>query len=127
MIKKAREQHEALRGQPEQGPRPPAGNPFNGGEKAQALAESIEEQDDDTNLIAFATNLFILSPSIRTIRGDKTRTSVPYAVRSDAGAGLPLPAPEDGITITFDREAALAREMHSLLPQMIRHSGMVRI
>ena len=26
--------------------------------KAQALAESIEEQDDDTSLISFAMNLF---------------------------------------------------------------------
>lgn len=26
--------------------------------KPEALAESIEEQDDDTNLIAFAMNLF---------------------------------------------------------------------
>lgn len=42
----------------------------NGGEKALALAESIEEQDDDTSLIAFAMNLFDIVGINQDDRGD---------------------------------------------------------
>ncbi len=38
--------------------------------KARALAESIEEQDDDTNLIAFAMNLFDIIGINQDDRGD---------------------------------------------------------
>ncbi len=52
-------QHEALKAQLEQGRDRLLEIHSNGGEKARGTAESIEEQDDDTNLIAFAsTNLF---------------------------------------------------------------------
>ena len=43
--------HEALKAQLEQGRDRLLEIHSNAGEKAQALAESIEEQDDDTNLI----------------------------------------------------------------------------
>ncbi len=38
--------------------------------KSPALAESIEEQDDDTNLIAFAMNLFDIIGINQDDRGD---------------------------------------------------------
>ncbi|MDU1268851.1 MAG: RNA polymerase-associated protein RapA, partial [Escherichia coli] len=91
LIKNCREQHEALKAQLEQGRDRLLEIHSNGGEKAQALAESIEEQDDDTNLIAFAMNLFDI-PSDHMLVPDFPGLS------------------EDGITITFDREVALARE-----------------
>ncbi|MGU0042428.1 hypothetical protein ACVXHA_00705 [Escherichia coli] len=74
--------------------------------KARALAESIEEQDDDTNLIAFAMNLFDYRYQSGRSRRQHDRAD---AVHLYAGAGLPWPL-EDGITITFDCEVALARE-----------------
>ncbi len=79
----------------------------NGGEKAQALAESIEEQDDDTNLIAFAMNLFDIIGINQDDRGDNMIVLTP----SDHMLVPDFPGlSEDGITITFDREVALARE-----------------
>lgn len=58
LIKACRQQHDALKAQLEQGRDRLLEIHSNGGEQAQKLAESIEEQDDDTNLIAFAMNLF---------------------------------------------------------------------
>lgn len=58
LIKSCRQQHDALKAQLEQGRDRLLEIHSNGGEKAQALAESIEEQDDDTSLIAFSMNLF---------------------------------------------------------------------
>ncbi|WP_254503788.1 hypothetical protein, partial [Salmonella enterica] len=42
----------------------------NGGEKAKHLAQSREEQDDDTNLIAFAMNLIDIVGINQDDRGD---------------------------------------------------------
>ncbi len=75
--------------------------------KARALAESIEEQDDDTNLIAFAMNLFDIIGINQDDRGDNMIVLTP----SDHMLVPDFPGlSEDGITITFDREVALARE-----------------
>ncbi|MGU0161484.1 hypothetical protein ACVXHB_22720 [Escherichia coli] len=52
----------------------------NGGEKAQALAESVEEQDDDTNLIAFAMNLFDIIGINQDDRGDNMIVLTPSEV-----------------------------------------------
>ncbi len=70
LIKNCREQHEALKAQLEQGRDRLLEIHSNGGEKASALAESIEEQDDDTNLIAFAMNLFDIIGINQDDRGD---------------------------------------------------------
>lgn len=58
LIKSCREKHDALKAQLEQGRDRLLEIHSNGGEKAQQLAESIEEQDDDTSLISFSMNLF---------------------------------------------------------------------
>ncbi len=128
LIKNCREQHEALKAQLEQGRDRLLEIHSNGGEKAQALAESIEEQDDDTNLIAFAMNLFDIIGINQDDRGD----NIAFAMnlfeiiginQDDRGDNMIVLTPsdhmlvpdfpglsEDGITITFDREVALARE-----------------
>ena len=107
LIKNCREQHEALKAQLEQGRDRLLETHSNGGEKAQALAESIEEQDDDTNLIAFAMNLFDIIGINQDDRGDNMIVLTP----SDHMLVPDFPGlSEDGITITFDREVALARE-----------------
>ena len=107
LIKNCREQHEALKAQLEQGRDRLLEIHSNGGEKAQALAGSIEEQDDDTNLIAFAMNLFDIIGINQDDRGDNMIVLTP----SDHMLVPDFPGlSEDGITITFDREVALARE-----------------
>ena len=107
LIKNCREQHEALKAQLEQGRDRLLEIHSIGGEKAQALAESIEEQDDDTNLIAFAMNLFDIIGINQDDRGDNMIVLTP----SDHMLVPDFPGlSEDGITITFDREVALARE-----------------
>ncbi len=78
-----------------------------GGEKAQRLAESIEEQDDDTSLIAFAMNLFDIVGINQDDRGDNLIVLTP----SDHMLVPDFPGlPEDGCTITFERDVALSRE-----------------
>ena len=79
----------------------------NGGEKAQALAESIEEQDDDTSLIAFSMNLFDIVGINQDDRGENLIVLTP----SDHMLVPDFPGlPEDGCTITFERDVALSRE-----------------
>ncbi len=117
LIKNCREQHEALKAQLEQGRDRLLEIHSNGGEKAQALAESIEEQDDDTNLIAFAMNLFDIIGINQDDRGDNMIVLTP----SDHMLVPDFPGlSEDGITITFDREVALAREDAQFITWSIR-------
>ncbi|MGS9212271.1 hypothetical protein ACQWHC_24440, partial [Salmonella enterica subsp. enterica serovar Infantis] len=70
LIKACREQHEALTAQLEQGRDRLLEIHSNVGEKAQQLAQIIEEQDDETNLIACAMNLFDLVGINQDDRGD---------------------------------------------------------
>ena len=107
LIKSCREQHEALKTQLEQGRDRLLEIHSNGGEKAQALAESIEEQDDDTNLIAFAMNLFDIVGINQDDRGEHLIVLTP----SDHMLVPDFPGlPEDGCTVTFERDVALSRE-----------------
>lgn len=84
--------------------------------KKPALAESIEEQDDDTNLIAFAMNLFDIIGINQDDRGDNMIVLTPSDHMLVPDCGLS----EDGITITFDREVALAREDAQFITRSIR-------
>ena len=107
LIKSCRQQHEALKAQLEQGRDRLLEIHSNGGEKAQALAESIEEQDDDTSLIAFSMNLFDIVGINQDDRGENLIVLTP----SDHMLVPDFPGlPEDGCTITFERDVALSRE-----------------
>ncbi|WP_313575124.1 RNA polymerase-associated protein RapA, partial [Pseudescherichia sp.] len=107
LIKTCREQHEALKAQLEQGRDRLLEIHSNGGDKAQALAESIEEQDDDTGLISFAMNLFDIVGVNQDDRGENMIVLTP----SDHMLVPDFPGlPEDGCTITFERDVALSRE-----------------
>jgi ATP-dependent helicase HepA len=106
LIKSCREKHDALKAQLEQAATacwrstPTA-------EKAQALAESIEEQDDDTSLISFSMNLFDIVGINQDDRGENLIVLTP----SDHMLVPDFPGlPEDGCTITFERDVALSRE-----------------
>jgi ATP-dependent helicase HepA len=106
-IADCRKQHGALKMQLEQGRDRLLELNSNGGEKAQALAEKIGEQDNDTELVNFALNLFDIVGINQEDRSDNLIVLTP-------GDHMLVPdfpgLPEDGCTITFDRGQALSRE-----------------
>jgi ATP-dependent helicase HepA len=106
-IADCRKQHSALKMQLEQGRDRLLELNSNGGEKAQALAEKIGEQDNDTELVNFALNLFDIVGINQEDRSDNLIVLTP-------GDHMLVPdfpgLPEDGCTITFDRSQALSRE-----------------
>lgn len=107
LLARSRKQHDVLKVQLEQGRDRLLEINSNGGEQAQALADSIAEQDDDTALISFAMNLFDIVGINQDDRGENMIVLTPsdHMLVSDF-PGLP----EDGYTISFDRDMALSRE-----------------
>ena len=69
LIKSCRQQHDALKAQLEQG-RDRLLEIHSTAARKRAPAESIEEQDDDTSLIAFSMNLFDIVGINRDDRGE---------------------------------------------------------
>lgn len=107
LIASCREQHDALKAQLEQGRDRLLEINSNGGEQAQALAESIAGQDNDTGLVNFAMNLFDIIGINQDDRGEHMIVLTP----SDHMLVPDFPGlPEDGCTITFNRDVALSRE-----------------
>lgn len=79
----------------------------NGGEAAQRLAEAIRVEDNDTELVNFTLNLFDIIGVEQEDSGEKSIVITP------TGTMLVPDFPglkEEGVTVTFDRELALARE-----------------
>lgn len=79
----------------------------NGGEQAQALANAIAAEDNETELVNFALNLFDI---IGVEQEDLGENSI---VITPTGTMLFPDFPglkEEGVTVTFDRNLALARE-----------------
>ncbi|WP_067709069.1 RNA polymerase-associated protein RapA [Erwinia sp. ErVv1] len=106
-IADCRSQHDALKSQLEQGRDRLLELNSNGGEQAQALAGAISAQDDDIELVNFALNLFDIVGINQEDRSDNLIVLTP-------GDHMLVPdfpgLPEDGCTITFDRNQALSRE-----------------
>ncbi|MEM6160349.1 RNA polymerase-associated protein RapA [Erwinia sp. P6884] len=102
-----RKEHDALKSQLEQGRDRLLELNSNGGEKAQALAETISEQDNNIELVNFALNLFDIVGINQEDRSDNLIVLTP-------GDHMLVPdfpgLPDDGCTITFDRGQALSRE-----------------
>jgi ATP-dependent helicase HepA len=106
-IHECRLQHEALKLQLEQGRDRLLEMHSNGGESAQALAQSISECDNDVNLVNFSLNLFDIVGINQEDRSDNLIILTP----SDHMLVPDFPGlPQDGCTVTFDREQALSRE-----------------
>ncbi|MGL6018364.1 MAG: RNA polymerase-associated protein RapA [Gibbsiella quercinecans] len=106
-IHACRQQHDRLKAQLEQGRDRLLEMHSNGGEKAQRLADAIAEQDNDVNLVSFALNLFDIVGINQEDRSDNLIILTP----SDHMLVPDFPGlPQDGCTVTFDREQALARE-----------------
>lgn len=106
-ILKSRKQHDALKAQLEQGRDRLLELNSNGGEAALALADAIAAQDNDTELVNFALNLFDIVGINQEDRSDNLIVLTP----SDHMLVPDFPGlPEDGCTITFNRNQALSRE-----------------
>ena len=106
-IHACRQQHDQLKAQLEQGRDRLLEMHSNGGDKAQALAAAIAEQDNDVNLVGFALNLFDIVGINQEDRSDNLIVLTP----SDHMLVPDFPGlPQDGCTVTFDREQALSRE-----------------
>ncbi|MGF1762411.1 RNA polymerase-associated protein RapA [Aliivibrio kagoshimensis] len=82
----------------------------NGGDKAQKIVEKISAADGDTNLVTFALSLFDTVGLNQDDNGENAIIITPSEhMMVSSYPGLP----EEGCTITFDRETALSREdMH---------------
>lgn len=106
-IQQCRKQHDTLKAQLEQGRDRLLELNSNGGEKGQALADMIAEQDNNIELVNFALNLFDIVGINQEDRSDNLIVLTP-------GDHMLVPdfpgLPEDGCTITFDRNQALSRE-----------------
>ncbi len=106
-ISDCRSQHDALKTQLEQGRDRLLELNSNGGEQAQALADRISEQDNDIELVNFALNLFDIVGINQEDRSDNLIILTP-------GDHMLVPdfpgLPEEGCTITFNRNQALSRE-----------------
>ncbi|AKM48817.1 RNA polymerase-associated protein RapA [Edwardsiella anguillarum] len=106
-IKTCRTDHDTLKSQLEKGRDRLLEMHSNGGEAALALAESIAAQDNDVNLVNFALNLFDIVGINQEDRSDSLIVLTP----SDHMLVPDFPGlPQDGCTVTFDREQALSRE-----------------
>lgn len=78
-----------------------------GGDKANALVELLAAEDDDTAMVAFALNMFDEIGINQDDRGENALVLTP-------GDHMLVPSfpglPQDGMTVTFDRETALSRD-----------------
>lgn len=107
LIADCREQHDALKIKLEQGRDRLLEIHSSGGEKAQALAEIIANQDSNPAMINFAMELFDIIGINQDDRGEHMIVLTP----SDHMLVPDFPGlPEDGCTITFERDVALSRE-----------------
>ncbi|PKH22642.1 RNA polymerase-associated protein RapA [Enterobacterales bacterium CwR94] len=106
-IVQCRKEHDAIRSQLEQGRDRLLELNSNGGENAQRLAERIGDQDNDIELVNFALNLFDIVGINQEDRSDNMIILTP-------GDHMLVPdfpgLPEDGCTVTFNRDQALSRE-----------------
>ncbi|WP_047679343.1 MULTISPECIES: RNA polymerase-associated protein RapA [Xenorhabdus] len=106
-ITECREHHEKLKQQLEQGRDRLLEMNSNGGEQGQKLAEIIAAQDNNTDLVNFALNLFDIIGINQEDRNDNIIVLNP----SDHMLVPDFPGlPQDGCSVTFDREKALSRE-----------------
>ncbi len=107
LFSQTRSQHEALKAKLEQGRDRLLEIHSGGGQAAQELVLQLAEEDDDTSLISFALQLFDDIGIQQDDRGEDAIVLTP-------GDHMLVPSfpglPDDGMTITFERETALSRD-----------------
>lgn len=112
LLVKTRELHEPLKARLEQGRDRLLEIHSSGGAAAQQLVDKLAAEDDDTGMISFALKMFDEIGVNQDDRGENALVLTPgdhMLVSSFPGL------PQDGITITFDRNTALSRDDMALL------------
>lgn len=112
LLVKTRELHEPLKARLEQGRDRLLEIHSSGGAAAQQLVEKLAAEDDDTGMISFALKMFDEIGVNQDDRGENALVLTPgdhMLVSSFPGL------PQDGMTITFDRNTALSRDDMALL------------
>ncbi|MFM5811656.1 RNA polymerase-associated protein RapA [Aeromonas veronii] len=112
LLVKTREQHEPLKARLEQGRDRLLEIHSSGGAAAQQLVDKLAAEDDDTGMISFALKMFDEIGVNQDDRGENALVLTPgdhMLVSSFPGL------PQDGMTITFDRNTALSRDDMALL------------
>lgn len=112
LLVKTRELHEPLKARLEQGRDRLLEIHSSGGAAAQQLVDKLAAEDDDTDMISFALKMFDEIGVNQDDRGENALVLTPgdhMLVSSFPGL------PQDGMTITFDRNTALSRDDMSLL------------
>ncbi|MCX0436242.1 MULTISPECIES: RNA polymerase-associated protein RapA [Aeromonas] len=112
LLVKTRELHEPLKARLEQGRDRLLEIHSSGGATAQQLVDKLAAEDDDTGMISFALKMFDEIGVNQDDRGENALVLTPgdhMLVSSFPGL------PQDGMTITFDRNTALSRDDMSLL------------
>lgn len=106
-IVQCRQQHDTLKAEMEQGRDRLLELNSSGGEHGQQLAKAIHDQDNNPELVNFALNLFDIIGISQEDHSDNLLILKP----SDHMLIPDFPGlPEEGCTITFDRQQALSRE-----------------
>ncbi|WEA29345.1 MULTISPECIES: RNA polymerase-associated protein RapA [Aeromonas] len=112
LLVKTRELHEPLKARLEQGRDRLLELHSSGGAAAQQLVDKLAAEDDDTGMISFALKMFDEIGVNQDDRGENALVLTPgdhMLVSSFPGL------PQDGMTITFDRNTALSRDDMALL------------
>lgn len=112
LLVKTRELHEPLKARLEQGRDRLLEIHSSGGTAAQQLVDKLAAEDDDTGMISFALKMFDEIGVNQDDRGENALVLTP-------GDHILVPSfpglPQDGMTITFDRNTALSRDDMALL------------
>lgn len=112
LLDKTRALHEPLKARLEQGRDRLLEIHSSGGDAARALVDQLAAEDDDTAMISFALKMFDEIGVNQDDRGENALVLTP-------GDHMLVPSfpglPQDGMTITFDRPTALARDDMALL------------
>ncbi|MBL0663962.1 RNA polymerase-associated protein RapA [Aeromonas caviae] len=112
LLVKTRELHEPLKARLEQGRDRLLEIHSSGGTAAQQLVDKLAAEDDDTGMISFALKMFDEIGVNQDDRGENALVLTP-------GDHMLVPSfpglPQDGMTITFDRNTALSRDDMALL------------
>lgn len=112
LLAKTRELHEPLKARLEQGRDRLLEIHSSGGTAAQQLVDKLAAEDDDTGMISFALKMFDEIGVNQDDRGENALVLTP-------GDHMLVPSfpglPQDGMTITFDRNTALSRDDMALL------------
>ncbi len=112
LLEKTQTMHHELKAKLEQGRDRLLEIQSSGGAHAHQLVEQLTEEDDDTSLVAFALHLFDDIGIAQDDRGEQAVVLTPTDhMLIPSFPGLP----EDGVTVTFERDVALSREDLSFL------------